>query len=119
MAADNGPKVIPAPPGPTPHGAYEYLLVPRPKPVPPNAPWYAAFKDFQQIESEVIVRGASADRLDLSDGRRVYRVLTQYLWKFDHDINGCFIGRYPMPVFRFLLDDPSTGLGVIDEWEPI
>lgn len=116
---DNGPKVVPAPPGPTPTGPYEYLTVPLQPPVAPNSPFYMAFTAYQQVETEVYIRGAMADRLTLFDGRRVYRVLLQYMWRFDHDLLGCFIGRHPKPSFRFEVNDPTIGIASYDMWAPI
>ncbi len=116
---DNGPNVTPAPPGPTPHGLHEYLVVAHPTIVLPNAPFFLANTTFQQIEGELLMRNAPADRLDLLDGRRVYRVHVHFLWKLDHDRNGCFIGRAPLPVFRFILDDPTTNEAAVGDWEPV
>lgn len=119
MAADNGIRIVPAPPGPAPTGQYEYLTVPKQPPVLPNQPFYMAFTAYQQIEQEVYMKGAMADRRTLQDGRRVYRVLLQYMWRFDHDNIGCFIGRPPIPQFRFEVNDPTIGIAAYDEWLPI
>lgn len=116
---DNGPYKYPPPPGPPPHGPYEYILVPPLPPVPPNASFFKAYGPYQQIEQEILFRMASADKLDFTDGTRSYRFLLLYVWRFDHDRLGCFIGRFPLPQFRFLLDDPALTRVPIGEWTPI
>jgi hypothetical protein len=116
---NNGPNVTPLPPGPQPTGPYEYIMVPALVPVPPNASYYAAFGPFQQIEQTILFNMSTADKIDLVNGARVYRVLTRYLWRFDHDKRGPFIGRPPLPQFRFVLDDPTLTVSPANEWEPI
>ncbi len=127
---DNGPYRPPFPPTtaqPQP-GTYEYINVPKLPVVPPTAPYAAAFTAYQQIESELSLRGVYADRIDLIDGRRVYRVLTQYIWKFPFDRISSYIpGGPPQPepnsfrVFtpvqwRFQSDDPTIGFSALHEW---
>jgi hypothetical protein len=94
-------------------------LLPRPPPVLPDQPFYMAFTSYQRVEAEMKMRSVAADRRTLSNGDRVYRVLNQYMWRLDHDANGCFIGRSPLEIFRFVLDDPTAGQATMDEWEPV
>jgi hypothetical protein len=116
---DNGPAVQPAPPGPPPPGDYEYLVVPRQPPVAPNTPFYMAFTALQQVEYEIAFRRVYADRIDLWDGSRVYRVPVGMVWRFDSDINGAFIGRPPQKQFRFVINDPTIDVMTINDWIPI
>ena len=108
---------MPAPPGPAPHGSYEYLVIPKQPPVLPPAPFYLAFTAYQQVEAEIRMRMSYGDVTNLPDGSRIYRIPLRYLWRFDHDNFGAFIGRNPLPQYRFVLDDPTEGFEV--EWVPL
>jgi len=124
---DNGP-YRPAPvPGPNPTHRYEYLLIPRQKPVPPTAPYYAAFSVYQAVEYQIALLGVYAERINLWDGSRAYRVPIQYMWRFPYDKIGPFVGApsqqptqaYPgqqPTIFRFTTNDPVAGQSVTDFW---
>jgi hypothetical protein len=115
---DNGPAVTPACPGPTPLGRYEYITVPKPRPILPPESYYAAFGVYQQIESYFALLNAYTERIDLWNGVRVYRVPIQYIWKFPFDRIGPFLGYEPMPTFRFGIVDPTIGQSTVNFWAP-
>ncbi len=98
-------EVHPKPPGPPATGRYEYLLLP------------ASSPHRFVVESFLTYIGL-ADRKDLIDQTRVYRVLLRYLWRFPNDVGGCFV-----PVsggtLRFVTDDPTLDLFVVRDWTPL
>lgn len=118
MSDPNAPPPFPAPPGPAPHGPYEYLIIPPQPPVPPDAPFYLAFTAFQMVEMQMALHGISADRIDMFNGNRVYRILLQYIWRFDSDAQGPFVGRPPQKQFRLTLDDPTGNRPQMNDWMP-
>ena len=79
---NNAHAVSPAPPGPIPTDLYEYITVPRPRPILPPESYYAAFGVYQQIEGYFALLNVYAERIDLWNGVRIYRVPIQYIWKF-------------------------------------
>jgi hypothetical protein len=115
---NNTPNVAPAPPGPTPLGAYEYITVPRPRPILPPESYYAAFGVYQQIESYFALLNVYAERINLGSGVRVYRVPIQYIWKFPYDHIGPFLGYDPKTSFRFGVVDPTLGQATLGFWAP-
>ena len=124
--------VFPAPVGPAPLDGYEYLVVPfQLSSVVPSLKTIYFF-----IESQMGFNGAFADRLDLVNGDRIYRVELQYLWRFPADkvshfvgilssssssLNGvgCAQGSSSTPtMFRFQVTNPGFGLTPVRDWTP-
>src|ERR1700733_14491271 len=58
---NNGPAVPPPPHGTQPTGIYEYIPVPRQKPILPPAPYYAAFGIWAQIETQFALLNVYAE----------------------------------------------------------
>ena len=116
---DNGPYRPPPPHGRQPTQNYEFIVVPRPCPIPPEAPYYCAFGTYQQIEYQFALLNVYAERTTYWNGVRVYRVPIQYIWKFPYDCEGPFMGYDPQPVFRFLLENPLEGQNRVDYWAPV
>lgn len=115
---DNGPFRPPPVPGPAPIGLYEYISIPRQPPVPPTASYYEAFTAFQQVESQFAMMGIYAERIDLWNEVRVYRIPIQYIWKFQTDANGPFINAVSCN-YRVVPADPTQGISTIDDWLPV
>lgn len=109
---------IPFIPGPPPLGEYEFLVV---APEPTRFGKDAAYKmpPSPQIEGDLWSRSVPAERKDVVDGRRVYRVAVRYLNRCAYDKRGAFIGYPPAPRWRFLLEDPTLGVAAIRDWAPI
>jgi hypothetical protein len=116
---NNGPYRPPEPPNTQPQTFYEYIAVPRLPIVPPSAPFFDKFTSYQQIEYELTLKNIYADRVDLINGYRIYRIPNQYLWKLDYDANGPFIGRPPLPTYRVTAADPTIGVQMLNDWIPL
>jgi hypothetical protein len=117
----------PPPWGPAPpvKAVYGFLAVPPPPPVyAPNAltvpnNWY------YQVEYTIIMHmngptgTMTAERIDLVNGIRLYRTRLQNLWRFDHDSQGSYIGRPPLPQFRWQYTDLSKVFAAKNRWTPL
>lgn len=108
-------EVHPPPPGPTPTGPYEYLSVSRQPAIAGQLPEMRHIYFF--LESFLLSAGY-AERIDLINEIRVYRVLIRYLWRFPFDANGPFV-RAPTSIYRFQIDDPSISVKAVNEWTPV
>lgn len=119
--------VYPNPPGPTPTGPYEYLAVPfkagginggiRPDQFIPLTTLNTFF-----VESFFGSLSVPADRIDLIDRTRIYRILLQYMWRFPYDRNGSYVtlpGHLdPNTWFRFSVNYPAPNILAVNEWMP-
>ena len=108
-------EVHPPPPGPTPTGPYEYLSVSRQPPLPGQLPEMRSIYHF--IESYLVSIGY-AERIDLINEVRVYRMLLRSLWRFPNDVDGPYV-KTPTGIYRFVVDDPTIGFKPINEWTPV
>lgn len=108
-----------SPPGPTPVGPYEFLVTERDtKPNKFDASDSIGRKVLE-VEREMTEKGLPAEKRDMSDGRRVYRVALVYLFYFSHDTIGSFVGLKPNET-RFQLTDPTLTTGYpINDWSPV
>lgn len=114
-------------PGPTPTGAYEYVTVPT-QPVqtwppvrpdgcqPEQVPNYGPYHDIEYV---LMSKRTPADRIDRMDGVRVYRVGVQWLWRFPYDAISVYIFNPPLPQYRFVLNDPTIGYALLNDWTPV
>lgn len=119
--ADSDPTPgIPPPPGPAPQTGYEYLVIPKQPALDASQPYFrTGYAVYVQIEQTIAGSGASGDKCDLPDGTRVYRIPLMHMWRFGKDRNGAFIGRAPLPVWRFQVVDPSAGVPLASFWMPL
>lgn len=115
-------------PGPPPTGKYEFLYVPGlgntqfpPQGVlqlPTQNGWDWANYGGQQIERAIQQLGVFADRKDLQDRSRVYRVELRFLDQFRYDRLGSFVGQKPN-LYRFTVDDPTLNKAILRDWFPV
>jgi hypothetical protein len=100
--------VIPRVTGPTPRSPYEYIAI---------AAKYRTRPNLWLIESALAYAGA-AERIDLINGVRVYRVGFFTLSRFPSDRRGPYMSL-PNGKMRFMIDDPSKGVAAVNEWGPV
>jgi hypothetical protein len=112
--------LVPLVPGPKTTDPYEYLIVrPPDRCKPPVFGLLYSTSDYLKVESALLIRGVPADRKTLLDGKRVYRVLTQYLWRLRWDRQGAYLG-FPPRELRFHLQNPTLGMVTTEDfWMPI
>ena len=108
-AMGGGPEEVhPRITGPTPTSGYEYLTV-TPAMRTKATLWY--------IECALTNVGF-ADRIDLVNGFRIYRVAFHSLWRLPSDKKGPFI-TVPGLKIRFGVNDPTIGIAASSEWGPV
>lgn len=115
-------------PGPPPTGVWEYLYIPVQGntkfplqgilhlPTQNSSDW--ANYPGQLIEREIATKGLFAERKDLIDRSRVYRIELRFLNQFRYDRLGAYIGDKPNQ-YRFLINDPTLAIGVQRTWAPL
>jgi hypothetical protein len=100
--------------GPLPRSIYQFFVIP------------LRFKNpaiIHIVESALVLTG-QADRTDLANGLRVYRVQFHSLYRIDNDRNGPFIflpvgAKGASMKIRFMVDDPTIGQALATEWKGI
>lgn len=108
-AMGGGPtEVHPRITGPTPTSRYEYLTI-SPKIRTKAVLWYTEC---------VLTSTGSAERIDLVNGSRIYRVAFHSLWRLPSDKKGPFI-TVPGMKIRFGVNDPTVGIATVNEWWPV
>jgi len=87
---------------------YSYLILPAQPQLPPEDPYWSTNPGIIRfVEWQLAERSIYAEKSDLPDRRRVYRIDSTLMWKFDRDAKGPFVGRNRKPEYRFTDSDPT------------